>query len=69
MFHNVGIGDRFIRLISALVLLYLSLFVYTGSILAMALIVMAAVLTFSSIAGSCFLYNLFGINTRSQNQS
>lgn len=69
MFNNVGIGDRFIRLIFASILLYLSLFVYSGSTLAMALIVIAAVLTLSSIAGSCFLYGLLGINTRSQKQS
>jgi hypothetical protein len=69
MFNNVGIGDRFIRLILASVLLYLSFFVYSSSMLGTGLMIVAAVLTLSSIVGSCFLYGLLGINTRSQNPS
>ena len=66
--NNIGIGDRFIRLLLALILLYLSFFVYSGSMFATSLIAIAAILTLSSIAGSCFLYSLFGIDTRSHDR-
>ena len=47
MFNKVG-GDRLIRLILASVLLYLSLFIYSGSMSGAGLTIAAAVLTLSS---------------------
>jgi|HotLakDrversion2_2_1075449.scaffolds.fasta_scaffold92385_2 hypothetical protein len=68
MFNNVGIVDRFLRLVASSVLLYLGLMIYPGSAVGIALDVVGAVALFSGVFGSCALYGLLGINTRKPNQ-
>ena len=67
MFNNVGTIDRLIRLVLAGALFYFGLLVYGGSTLGIGLILAGAVMAISSLAGSCLLYGLLGINTRKQN--
>ncbi|MDJ0649759.1 MAG: DUF2892 domain-containing protein [Xenococcaceae cyanobacterium MO_188.B19] len=67
MFNNVGTIDRVIRLVVASVLFYVGLAVYGGSTLGIGLTFVGAVIAISSLAGSCMLYGLLGINTRKQN--
>ncbi len=67
MFNNVGTVDRLIRLVLASALFYFGLLVYSGSALGIGLTMVGAVMAISSLAGSCLLYGLFGINTRQQN--
>ncbi|MDP4151426.1 MAG: DUF2892 domain-containing protein [Bacteroidota bacterium] len=64
MKRNVGVADRIIRMILALILIAL---VYFGVITAVWSVtvawILAAVFVFTSIAGSCPLYSLFGISS------
>ena len=69
MFNNVGATDRLLRLIVAAVLLYLGLFTYAGSALGIGLAVVGGVALLTGLIGSCALYGLLGINTRSSDPS
>ena len=69
MFNNVGTTDRLLRLIAAAVLLYLGLFTYAGSALGIGLAVVGGVALLTGLIGSCALYGLLGINTRSSDPS
>jgi hypothetical protein len=62
---NVGTTDRLIRLVFASILLYLGLMVYPGSNLGIGLTVAGGLATFSGLVGTCFLYSILGINTKS----
>ena len=64
MFNNVGMLDRVIRLAFAGALLYLGLVVYGGTALGIGLAVVSAVPALTAVFGSCMLYGLLGINTR-----
>ena len=68
MFNNVGLMDRFIRFAIAGILLYLGLAVYQGTTLGIGLAVFALLPALTALVGSCMLYGLLGINTRSSNQ-
>jgi len=68
MFNNVGLMDRFIRFVIAGILLYLGLAVYQGTTLGIGLAVFALLPALTALVGSCMLYGLLGINTRSSNQ-
>lgn len=68
MFNNVGTVDRIIRILLAIALAYFGLLTYSGSALGISLTIAAAVLAISSLAGSCLLYRLLGINTRNFQQ-
>jgi hypothetical protein len=60
---NVGSLDRLIRLLLASVLFYLGLFLYSGSILGIGLVVAGGVLLVTALIGFCGLYRLLGIHT------
>jgi hypothetical protein len=60
---NVGSLDRLIRLLLASVLLYLGLFLYSGSALGIGLMVAGAVLLVTGLVGFCGLYSLLGLRT------
>jgi hypothetical protein len=60
---NVGSIDRLIRLLLASVLVYLGLFLYSGSTLGIGLVVAGAVLLMTALVGFCGLYRLLGIHT------
>ncbi|WP_204150118.1 DUF2892 domain-containing protein [Leptolyngbya sp. CCY15150] len=60
---NVGTFDRLIRLLSASMLFYLGLFLYSGSALGIGLVVAGGVLMVTSLVGFCGLYRLLGIHT------
>ncbi|NER83722.1 MAG: DUF2892 domain-containing protein, partial [Leptolyngbya sp. SIO1D8] len=64
MTSNVGMIDRIIRLMLALVLLYLGLGVYPGSALGIGLDVIGAIAALTGLFGFCGLYKLLGMNTR-----
>ena len=68
MFNYVGLMDRFIRFVIAGILLYLGLAVYQGTTLGIGLAVFALLPALTALVGSCMLYGLLGINTRSSNQ-
>lgn len=68
MFNNVGAVDRLIRLLIAVVLLYLGLLIYDGSTLGIVLDIAGALALLTAAFGSCMLYGLFGINTRKSKQ-
>lgn len=63
MFTNVGMTDRFLRLLLASGLLYLGLFNYSHSALGIGLDVAGAVALLTGLIGFCGLYRLLGINT------
>jgi len=60
---NMGLTDRRVRIVAAVVLLLLALFVVEGT-LAWVLGGLAAVLAATSAVGTCPLYLPFGISTR-----
>jgi len=60
---NVGRLDRGIRLLSASVLFYLGLFLYSGSALGIGLVVAGSVLLVTGLVGFCGLYRLLGLHT------
>ncbi|OKH21734.1 hypothetical protein NIES593_15025 [Hydrococcus rivularis NIES-593] len=66
MFNNVGTIDRFIRFGLAGTLLYLGLGVYGGSALGIGLAIISIIPALTALIGTCPLYSLLGINTKSQ---
>jgi len=60
---NIGNIDRVIRLIIPVAVILLTFFKIVTGTLGLVLIIVAAVLAITSIAGICPLYNLLGINT------
>ncbi|MBW4621700.1 MAG: DUF2892 domain-containing protein [Cyanosarcina radialis HA8281-LM2] len=66
MFNNVGTFDRLIRFGLAGVLLYLGFSVYGGSALGIGLAIIAIIPALTALIGTCPLYSLLGINTKSQ---
>ena len=69
MFNNVGALERIIRLVLASVLFYFGILVYSGSTLGIGLTIAGSILAITSLAGSCMLYGLLGIDTRQQKPS
>ena len=69
MFNNVGTTDRLVRLIAAVILLYLGLQTYAGSALGLGLTIAGGVALLTGLVGSCALYGLLGLNTHKSNQS
>lgn len=69
MFTNVGMFDRFLRLLIASIFLYLGLFSYAGSALGIGLDVAGAVALVTGLFGFCGLYRLVGINTHRSSQN
>ena len=63
MQKNVGSVDKAIRLILALVLIYLYVNGTLSGTAGIIALVIAAVLIITSLTGFCFIYTLFGINT------
>ena len=64
MIHNVGSADRAIRIILAVVLVAVGLFVPVGSTLRIVLFIIAAIALITGLLSTCGLYALFGISTR-----
>jgi len=54
--------DKNIRLVVGVIALFLGIFVFSGIIQTIALII-AALAIFTGLTGFCLLYKLFGINT------
>ncbi|WP_448562485.1 YgaP family membrane protein [Trichothermofontia sp.] len=63
MSTNIGTLDRILRLLLAVVALYLGFVVYMGSALGIALTIAGAVFGLTAIVGLCPLYRLLGIRT------
>ena len=68
MFNNVGIVDRLLRVLVAVVLLYFGLLVYADSAVGVGLDIVGSIVLLSGVFGSCALYGLLGINTRKSEQ-
>ena len=60
---NVGVVDRIVRLVLAVMLLYLGLVLYSGSVLGIGLVGVGAILLVTGLVGFCGLYQLLGIQT------
>ncbi len=69
MTRNLGKWDRGIRLIVAVLLVYLGLKVYAGSALGIGLTVVGTILAITAFLGFCALYRLFGFSTCKVNQT
>lgn len=65
---NLGLLDRFIRLLLASALFYLGLFLYNGSALGTGLVIVGGVVTVTAVIGFCGLYRLLGIRTIQTNK-
>jgi uncharacterized membrane protein YuzA (DUF378 family) len=63
MFKNVGISDRFLRLGTAGLLIYLGLGVFKHTLLGHILAVLAIIPALTSLVGFCGLYRFFNIDT------
>ena len=63
MATNVGMIDRIIRIMLAIVLLYLGFGLYSGSALGIGFAVVGAIAALTGLVGFCGLYKLFGIDT------
>ncbi len=63
MKKNIGITDKWIRILIALVILILYAFSIITGTLAMVLLIIGIILLFTTLIGFCPLYTLFGINT------
>lgn len=63
MKKNIGTIDKAVRLVVAAIILLLYFTNVISGTLALVLIVVAMILTLTSIIGICPLYMLFGINT------
>lgn len=63
MKSNMSAADRLIRLLLASALFYLGLYLYSGSILGIGLVVMGGVLLATALLGFCGLYRLMGIHS------
>jgi hypothetical protein len=64
MKKNVGIVDRWLRFVPAIVVAALTLGGVIPPIVAIVLGIVAVVLLLTSIVGYCPLYHLFGLSTR-----
>lgn len=67
--QNVGMLDRSLRLVLAIGFTYLGLAPLNGSDLGNLSLVVAALMGASGLLGTCFLYRVFGINTRDRSAS
>ncbi len=65
---NIGSLDRLIRLLLALPLFYLGLFLYGGTGLGTGLVVAGSILLVTAVVGFCGLYRLLGIHTNPTNE-
>lgn len=63
MMANVGMVDRLIRLLLAVVLFYLGLVLYAHTALGIGLTIAAFIPLLTAIVGVCPLYRLLGIRT------
>lgn len=63
MKHNMGNADRIIRVLVAVVIAILYFTNIITGIVAYILLSVGAIFLVTSLAGSCPLYSLFGINT------
>jgi len=63
MKKNMGSYDKLIRLLAAIVLIILYYKGVFGSTLGLIMLVVAFILTLTSMVGFCPLYTLFGLNT------
>jgi hypothetical protein len=63
MKKNMGAADRFIRIILAIVLIYLYYTNVVTGALGIALLAIGGIFLLTSIIGSCPLYSLIGIKT------
>jgi hypothetical protein len=66
MKKNIGTIDKAVRLVVAAIILLLYFTNVISGTLALVLIVMAMILTLTSLIGICPLYMLFGTNTISK---
>ena len=67
MTKNLSTVDRIVRLVIALILLYVAFAFYqTNFILAIIAFVLALILAVDVILGFCFVYKIFGISTRKE---
>lgn len=64
MKKNMGTADRIIRAIFAALILILYFTKVIDGILCLVLLVVAAILTLTSIERFCPLYSIFGLSTR-----
>lgn len=60
---NMGVADRVIRLLFALVIIILYLKNVIGGTLAIVFLILAGVFILTSLIGFCPLYKVFGVNT------
>lgn len=67
--QNVGMLDRSLRLVLAIGFTYLGLLPLSGSDLGNLSLIVAVVMGASGVLGTCFLYRLFGIDTRDRGAS
>jgi hypothetical protein len=67
--QNVGMLDRSLRLVLAISFAYLGLAPLSGSDLGHLFLVVAILMGVSGLLGTCFLYRLFGIDTRDRGAS
>ncbi len=63
MKKNMGVADRTIRIIAALIIAALYYFKVVEGTLAYVLLALAAIFLLTSFVSFCPLYTLFGINT------
>lgn len=66
MKKNVGVIDKIIRVIAAVIIGLLFYFQVISGTLGLVLIIFAIVLLLTSLINFCPLYTLFGINTNSK---
>lgn len=64
MSFNIGLPERFLRIVVASLLLYRGLTVYPDSLHGAGLAIAAAMLALTGILGFCGFYKLLGISTR-----
>ena len=67
MKKNVGLTDKWIRILIAVVILILYGTDLIAGTLAMILLIIGIILLFTSLIGFCPIYTLFGINTNKKN--
>ena len=63
MKKNVGLTDKWVRILIAVVILVLYGFHFVTGTLAMVLLIVGIILLFTSLIGYCPIYSIFGINT------
>lgn len=69
MRRNLGLFDRYLRLLFSAALLYSGLVLCSGSHLELKLTAIALLTALTSIGGICPLYQLFGITTYNRRYS